>query len=383
MRKLPYLLLPILLAVPAQAAPPPDVTVTQLDQMLAGLRQQSDAKAARHIAAFRLTERANSIWLARWEAEFQGDRARAALMAVVDASAFLQSPAAEIPAIPPPDAAAQQQILARIQDYVKQTLPRMPNFLALRTTTSFVVGTEDRVNGAQTTSGLLEKQHGQRLVYKVLGPATPGNSAQPELFWFGSFAQQVAYRGGVEVADSSAAGSGYPGPSSLLLSTNGEFGSVLSLLLIDVSPVDMVWDHWEQVAEGPLAVFRYSVPAERSHFAVDFTNGQPEYPAYHGQVALDAADGSIRRITLLTTGSEVGFIHESSILVEFAPAEIGPASYVCPARGVAMMRYFDTFEHANTLHTPIPYQTSINDVSFTKYHLFRSESHIVPGASTP
>jgi hypothetical protein len=383
MRNPAYLLLPILLAAPAQAAPPPDVTVIQFDQMLAGLRQQSDAKAARQIAAFRLTERANSIWLAKWESELQGDRARAALMAVVDASAFLQSPAAEIPAIPPPEAAAQQQILARIQDYVKQTLPRMPNFLALRTTTSFVVATEDRVDAAQTMSDPLEKQHGQRLAYKVLGPATSGNSAQPQLFWFGSFAQQVAYRGGVEVADSSAAESGNPGPSSLLLSTNGEFGSVLGLLLVDVSPDDMVWDHWEQGTAGPLAVFRYSVPAQRSHFAVDFSSGLPEHPAYHGQVALDAADGSIRRITLLSTGSEVGLIHESSILVEFAPAEIGSASYICPARGVAMVRYFETFEHANTLHTPIPYQTSVNDVSFTKYHLFRSESHIVSGASTP
>jgi hypothetical protein len=48
-----------------------------------------------------------------------------------------------------------------------------------------------------------------------------------------------------------------------------------------------------------------------------------------------------------------------------------------------MNRYFDVFEYANTAHTPVPFASNINDVLFTNYHRFRSESHIVSGATGP
>ncbi len=385
MGKRACLLFLIVLAAAARPAPLSaviDVTVNKLDQTLAGIRRENDAKAARQIAGLRLTERASAVWLAKWEADFRGNRARAALMAVVDASAFLKPPAAEIPATPPPDAAGQQQMVAHAREYTKETLHRMPNFFALRTTTSFVVATEGNVDSAQEMNNLFQKQREPKPAFKDLGPGAPDNRSEPQLFWMGTLAQQVTYRGGFEVADSSSV-PGQEARSPLRLTTVGEFGSVLELLLRDIDPDKMTWDHWEQGAVGPLAVFRYSVPAERSDFGVDFANGQHENPAYHGEVVVDAADGSIWRITILASGSETGLVEEWSILVEFAPTEIGKVSYVCPVRGVAIVRSFDTFEYANTLHVPVPLQTSINDVSFTRYHLLRSESRIFSGASKP
>jgi len=383
MRKLACLLLLIAIAG-AQAASglaATNVTVSELDQMLARLRQERDGKAASEITGLKLTERANSAWLAKWESGLKGDRAREALMAVVDASAFLDPPAAERPALAVPDTAAQQQMVARTTEYVRQTLRGMPNFFALRTTSAFAVGTEEKLDSAQLTNSLMQKQRGPKFEWKALGPGTSGHGGEPQLFWLGTAAQQVAYRGGFEEADS-AANSGATS-SNLLMTTVGEFGSVLELFLVDIEPDKLIWDHWEQGAAGPLAVFRYSVPGERSHFGYDAPDRQHEHPAYHGEVAINAVDGSIWRITILASSSEPGFVDESSILVEFSPTEIGRVSYVCPVRGVAMLRYFDTFEYANTLHTPVPYQTFLNDVSFTKYLLLRSESRIVPGASKP
>jgi hypothetical protein len=109
----------------------------------------------------------------------------------------------------------------------------------------------------------------------------------------------------------------------------------------------------------------------------------PEQPAYHGEVAIDPVSGAVWRITILAIGSESGTFDESSIAVEFAPTEIGAVTYICPVRSVAIVRFFDTFEYANTSHTPVPFQISINDVAFTNYHQFRSESHILSGASGP
>jgi hypothetical protein len=69
--------------------------------------------------------------------------------------------------------------------------------------------------------------------------------------------------------------------------------------------------------------------------------------------------------------------------VEFAAIEIAGVAYVCPVHAVAMNRYFNVFEYGNTAHTPVPFASSINDVSFTNYHRFRSEAHIVSGATGP
>jgi hypothetical protein len=88
-------------------------------------------------------------------------------------------------------------------------------------------------------------------------------------------------------------------------------------------------------------------------------------------------------MTLLATTSGPGFFRETFMLVEFASIEIGGVAYVCPVHAVAMNRYFDVFEYANTAHTPVPFASNINDVLFTNYHRFRSESHIVSGATGP
>ncbi len=131
--------------VPVGFAAPPgaatNLTVDQLDQLLKQIRGQSDAKAARQITGVKLTERASAERIARWEADLAGDRSREALMVVADVSAFLAPPAVEMPTKPTPDAQTQKQILARCRDYVNRIVPRLPNYFALRTTTSFIFTT--------------------------------------------------------------------------------------------------------------------------------------------------------------------------------------------------------------------------------------------------
>ncbi|MGH9561540.1 MAG: hypothetical protein ACRD3S_08800, partial [Terracidiphilus sp.] len=184
-----------------------------------------------------------------------------------------------------------------------------------------------------------------------------------------------------EVTNSPQPVNASPAPSSIQMSTNGEFGSVLGMVLTDFSQDQMVWSHWERGPNVVLAVFSYSVPSEKSHYAVTFTGQPPEFPAYHGEIAMEPESGVIHHMTLVAITSGVGFFRESSTMVEFAPVQIGGKEYVCPVHSVAMNRYFDTFEYSNTAHTPVPYATIMNDVTFTRYHQFRSQSHIVTGAT--
>jgi hypothetical protein len=197
-----------MLATTAAAAPvPPTIlTVGELDRLLAGLRTVSDKSAASRLAGWKLTERVSSAQLGHWEEEFTGSRTREALTALADASAFLPPPSSDISAVAAPDEPTEKQIHERMVDYVKNALPRLPNFVAQRTTTAFTITTEARLLAIQQLSQILklgEKKTGDR-AYRVLGLAKASGLPDGELFWMGSFSQTVTYRDGVEVADSSA-----------------------------------------------------------------------------------------------------------------------------------------------------------------------------------
>jgi hypothetical protein len=371
---------------PAVAAPPAatSLTVDELDRLLAQMHERGDGKTARQLAGLKLTERASAAQLARWEAGLPGSHAREALIALADASAFLHPPASELLSSPPPDAAAAKQIVAHMIEFVKGTLPKLPNFYALRSTTAFELTTEDQLRSQQIVSDVLRPQHLKRSSYHKLGPAKSSGSPDMQLFWTGSSAQVVTYRGGSEVADSFAGGANRAPPTLFTLTTSGEFGSILRMVLEDASPDKTVWDHWEEGSSGPLAVFRYSVPSERSHFAVEITtDNQPEFPAYHGELAVDPASGAIFRITIVANGSGSGFFDESSILVEFGPVPIGGMTYIRPVRTFAIAKFFDSNADLDAQPPPVPFRTSINDVSFTNYHVFRTNARIVPGTEKP
>lgn len=375
----------ILGALPPAAT---NLTIDQLDHLLKQLQGQGDAKAAKQITGIKLTERVSAARLAQWEASLAGDRSREALMVVADVSAFLTPPAAELPTMPAPNAQTQKQILARCREYVNRIVPKLPNYFALRTTTSFAFATAQKLDSQQVVSGIFQTRQGPKVRYRALGPEKSSDSAENQYFWLGSYAQEVTYRGGTEVLDAPPGAAEPSRPSLDIMTTSGEFGSILELIVVDFQEDQMVWDHWEQgpstqESTRPLAVFRFTVPSERSHFEVRFADELPEFPAYHGEVAVDPESGAVRRITILAIESEAGFFDESSLLVEFAPTEIAAVTYICPMHSVAIDKIFDTIEYGNTAHTPVPRQISINDVTFTNYHLFRSESHILSGASKP
>ncbi len=382
-RKGTYLLLVCASLSASFAASPPAPTglsIDQFDRLLTDLQWENDAKIARRIAGVHLTERAGAARIAEWQAGLSGDRSRKALMAVADASAFLAPPASETPLQPQPDAESTKQMFARTWNYVRETLPRFPDLFADRTTTSFAFTTDSFLHPLDVLGNLHETMRNQRFMHEVLGPGRSSDSLEPQLFYLGSSTEEVTYRGGTEVANSPQAVNG-PHAATIQMNTSGEFGPILGLILTDISQDQVVWSHWERGSRGPLAVFSYSVPSAKSHFAVTFTDGPAELPAYHGEIAIDPASGVIWHMTLLATTSGMGFFRESSMLVEFASVEIGGVAYVCPVHSVAMNRYLDTFEYSNTAHTPVPFATSMNDVSFTHYHLFRSRTHIITGAT--
>jgi hypothetical protein len=151
------------------------------------------------------------------------------------------------------------------------------------------------------------------------------------------------------------------------------------------------WSRWERQSAGTAAVFRYRVEKEHSHYSVVTHslfrgNGDAEQPAaYHGEVAIDPATGTILRLTVQAEEPLDSPILQSDIMVEYGPVEIGGKTYTCPVRSVSMGGT-ESMGVPGLFGDPTfaPDTLLLNDMIFANYHQFRSESRILSGIiSTP
>jgi hypothetical protein len=72
----------------------------------------------------------------------------------------------------------------------------------------------------------------------------------------------------------------------------------------------------------------------------------------------------------------------SEIEIEYGPVEIAGKTYVCPLRSVSMVRGRSVINLAlqdESFTTYGPYATMLNDITFSNYHVFRSDARILPG----
>ena len=341
------------------------VTVAELEQTLIGLESKPDRVAAKEISQLSLTERLSSTKLASWLIALRGAKARSALVEVADASVFLSLPDAEIPAAAAPDHDEQRRIVAQALLYLSQTIPKLPNFYATRSTTRYEDTRDD--------------------------PKRPGGSlltGEP-LHIAGTSSVVVIYRDGVESVNP-LAGKGRPKyVEEKGLVTKGTFGPILSTTMVDASHGETAFSHWEQGANGNEAVFRFVVPKEESHYKVAYRSppaSTKDYDleqasGYHGEVAIDPATGTILRIALQADLDNLGSaMLRADIMVEYGTVDIGGKTYTCPVRSVSISRGHavilmrDLFANGSTLGPEI---TRLNDVVFADYHLFRGDVRIV------
>jgi hypothetical protein len=358
MRKLVLLLL--VWGSTAQAFAAKRVTVDQLEQAVAAARGKADAKVAQQIYELELTERLSTARQEREQADLPGTASRLALRAVADASAFLDLPAADIPAQPAPDRGAQGAMWALTLEYASKTISKLPNFFATRNTTRF----ED------------------------MPPEPPRDQAETiryqPLHAVGGASATVLYRDGHEFVDAGGKQHKNFDPSDFELSTSGEFGPILATVLADSAKNGVLWSHWEQGATGLMAVFRYTVAKESSHYTVTFPGPDRDLrllSAYHGEIGIDPADGSILRLTMVADMKPSDPATRAGLLVDYGPVEIAGRNYICPVNSVAVSLVPKVRGDSDSTNgqrvSRGPLQTRVNDVVFKDYHLFRAEMRIV------
>lgn len=357
------------------------VTVEQLQQALTAARNQQDADVAQQLSGLELTERLSPSILAQLRAEMPGAEAQQALTAVADRAEFLNLPATEIPAIPAPALGEQRQMMSLVVTYVTKSIHQLPNFFATRETTRF----EDR----------------PQVTYSYL-----------PLHYVGSSTRSVIYRDGQEMVETARGKLLKEEGKEEGLVSWGEFGPILSTVLLDAAQSKLAWSHWEQGASGPEAVFKYEVPSQKSHYlvqsedenagegqevpgsssrnrvqslnrngfdATDSSNQFRERAGYHGELKIDPATGTILRVTVDADLALGDPLTRAAIVVEYDKVEIGGKAVICPTRSVAlsMIRYGHISNGAHSILDHDPLKTMLNDVEFSQYHQLRSEIRIL------
>ena len=369
MRRWAILLLLAGMALPALAAK--SLSIEQLEQLLVANQGKSDTHVAQQLADVELTERVNPDRLAKWEKNFPGPKTRETLMRLADAAAFLKTATPDLVPIAAPDSDTQEKMLALANEYVKTTITRLPNFYATRETTHFEdAPAQEQVSAASAPST------GWRS--RPLGLSFGKTESKP-MHSTGTTSTTVAYRDGYEVHDAGGAKDSKDNRPTAGLTTRGEFGPILSVVMGDVIHSQVAWSHWEHSAGDPLAVLRYTIPEDQSNYQVRIPNGtklDEVYPGYHGEIAIDPATGSILRVSIVADLTGPYQTLQTAVLVEYAPVTIGDRTYICPVHGVAFSKA-PVAGATPDAQGAVTVQTQLNDVAFTQYHLFGSEARIV------
>jgi len=354
------------------------VTVEELEHRLAAAGGKKDADVAKLLGRMELKERLSSEKLAKIESGLPGEKSRTGLMLMADASAFLELPAAEIPAMAAPDEHTQNVILAKAAETLMNSIHKLPDFYARQTTNRY---------------------HDLKVVH--LSPAAMPDIYEHQAFRpLDNFSDTVYYRDGkeVEAATEDRLGNKIKPRNGLV--NWGVFGQLQRIVVTDIYKGKMEWGHWEQRATGPVAVFRYSIPKEKSNYIVNFCCiGLPNekwhdfqsIPPFHGEIAIDAEKGAVYRLVIVTELSPDDPIFQANIMVEYEPVEIGGEMYVCPRKSVTITTAISPVAGGpgcmgraiqSDCIAPVIYKpkdTAINDTVYDSYHVFRGEARIVTG----
>jgi hypothetical protein len=319
---------------------------------------------ARQLYGVELTERLSAKTFDRLLANYQpGLDAQWALVYLQDRSEFLDLPQAEWLTLPAPDTEIQKHTLELARGYVFQTLLRLPNFFATRKTTRFAGGT-------QTWDALGEPNRE--------GPHLAGTSVL-----------EITFRDGKEsVAPAEPMGMKRI-PVDTGLASQGEFGPELAIVLVDVADNangKVTFHHWETTPEGPAAVYRYTVAATGSHYAVNYAceanTAFHAFPGYRGSIAINPSTGAVLRMTLAAEWKPGDPVTHVTSAIDYGPVTIGERVFICPLMSIVSMTVEANAcgQHGNAKRLAGP-ETMLNRTIFSNYHRLGSTLTVLPPGS--
>lgn len=236
----------------------------------------------------------------------------------------------------PPSEAEQKHLLDSMRDYADQYTEKLPNFICQQVTEQYEAGkkpTHWRKGDTLTAKLVFNQGHEQRTLEQV--------NNKPTRF------------------------TGRPWRTPL--TTEGEFGILLSNVFEPSTEAQFSWSGWDTFHGRQVAKFDYSVAREHSTLSLSLSDLAKAIVAYHGSVYADPASGAVWRIT-----SESSVIPDSvrtksiATTIDYDAVKIGSQNYLLPVAATVLM-----ITDANHIR---------NEMQFQNYRKFEAESTITFGS---
>ena len=235
----------------------------------------------------------------------------------------------------PPDPAAQDQILDAMHQYAAQYVSNLPNFLCLQVTRQFEAGKKsNRWHQGDTLVAKLSFNQGreERTLDSVNGkPVDPRKaSRRPPL------------------------------------STEGEFGILLSRVLGPDSEAWFTWSRWETLRGKRLAVFDFTVDKQHSTLRLSLSDLAKAIVPYRGSIYADPSTGAVWRIsdTALDIPPQL-LTREISTTIDYGEIPIGDRKYLLPVQA--------------TVSVLLETKKIRNEMEFQNYRKFEADSAVTFG----
>lgn len=342
-------------------------TVQQLQSALAAARaaNEPDKQIAQKIEAMTLTERLTDATLAALLQSKTGPDTQQELQIQADRSAFLEPPTSELPNAPRPAMSDQRLMIAHAVNYTAGFIQALPNFIC----TEIIRRLDDDPTRPVKKS---EKWKNIQLRDTLTEQLTFNHGEESSTF------QMVN-------------GRPYHGKQEIMgMVTRGEFGEMLSSMLLGRSGLKAWWSHWEIIGGKRLAVFHYAVDKAHSQYAVSYCCHEIKTPngikvpntiftAFRGELFLEPTTGKIFRVTWQTVNLPAGFpTRQTSTAVDYGPVSISGRTYMCPLRSLSTSDS-EMFSAVGPFIYPI---YSINEIRFTQYRKFETEATFMAGGDS-
>ena len=232
----------------------------------------------------------------------------------------------------PPSGAEQDRILQAMHQYADQYVSSLPNFLCMQTT-------------RQMEGGLRAKKlkPGDTLVYSLR-------------FNEGGEKRTLERVNGKSVADA-------PKRWKAPLTSEGEFGILLSQVLGKESGASFTWSRWDSIGGKRLAVFDYEVDRAHSTLSLSLSDLAKAVLPYRGSVFGDPETGTVWRISNMVTEIPASLrTRQMGTTVDYSEVTISDKKYLLPSQAVISL---------STDSEKIE-----NDLAFTDYRKFSADAVI-------
>lgn len=364
MKRMGWIALLLLATAPAWGAAK-KITVGELKDMLLSLHQQgkSDADVANALKQVSLTEELTRAMMNSLVPEVPGQLSTEQIYVLEARSAMLAPPPSDIPATPAPDAAGQQALLSKTEDYINKTYTQNPPVTATRTTLRF----QDNVEALAASSGM----HGSATDVSV-GSGTVG--ANQFVHYINASDSTIGIERGEEKLPDDKTRWGGNGMIALMTPDPN-----LAQAWAEAKDSGSVkWLRWELVNGKSAAVFSFEVPKKKTHMALNVccfpkidqtgtarfsssgtgigaggggsagaaggakgnfqTNTQYDpyktVAPYRGEFFVDPDTGIVVRMITMAELKSTDVVHQVDTRIDYGPVTVGDKSLVLPVKTV-------------------------------------------------